>query len=89
MIYADQYVYIDELKHVKLKPEQALPKDELLSKDEVKSVKAVAGQLLWRCSKISPDITLDSYAASNYGKAPKVKCIATTNKAVEKVRRTS
>ena len=40
-IYADQYVYIDELKHVKLRPEQALPKDQLLSKDEVKSMKAI------------------------------------------------
>ena len=52
-----RYVYIDELKHLKLKPEEALPEDKLMNKDEVKSMKAIAGQLLWRCSNTLPDIT--------------------------------
>ena len=52
-----RYVYIDELKHLKLKPEEALPEDKLMNKDEVKSMKAIARQLLWRCSNTLPDIT--------------------------------
>lgn len=52
-----RYVYIDELKDLKLKPEEALPEDKLMNKDEVKSMKAIAGQLLWRCSNTLPDIT--------------------------------
>lgn len=52
-----RYVYIDELKDLKLKPEEALPEDKLMNKDEVKSMKAIARQLLWRCSNTLPDIT--------------------------------
>ena len=52
-----RYVYIDELKDLKLKPEEALLEDKLMNKDEVKSMKAIAGQLLWRCSNTLPDIT--------------------------------
>ena len=87
-IYVDHDVYIDELKYVKLKPDRASQKDELLSKEEIKAVRAIAGQLLWISSNTRPDIAFDSCAASNYGKSPTIKCILTANKTVDRVKRT-
>ena len=86
-IYVDQDACIDELKHVNLKSDRASQKDELLSKEEIKSVTAIARQLLWMSSNIRPYIVSDSCAASNYGNSPTVKCILTANKAVDKVKR--
>ena len=42
VLYVDQDAYIDELKHVKLKPDQVSQKNELLSKEEIKAVRAIA-----------------------------------------------
>ena len=74
-IYVDQDAYIDELKYVKLKPDLASLKDELLSKEKIKAVRTIAGQLLWISSNTRLDIAFDCCAASNYGKSPTVKCI--------------
>ena len=88
-IYVDQDAYIDELKYVKLKPDLASLKDELLSKEKIKAVRTIAGQLLWISSNTSLGIAFDCCAASNYGKSPTFKCILTAKKTVDKVKRTS
>ena len=53
-IYVDQDAYIDELKYVKLKLDRASQKDEPLGKDEIKAVRAIAGQLLMISSHSLP-----------------------------------
>ena len=88
-MYVDQDLHIDELKHIKQKSDQASQKDELLSKEEIKAVRAIVGHLSWISSNTCPDIAFDSCTASNYRKSPTVKYILTVDKTVDKVKRTS
>ena len=53
VLYVGQDVYVDELKHVKLKPGRALQKDELSNKDLTIVLLGIAENVNWEEGEIT------------------------------------
>ena len=88
-ISIDQRSYIESIQPVDLPKERRQQKDEILTKEERRSLKSLSGKMMWVTNQTRPDMAFETCVMSNQGKNPTVKKIIEANKAVKKLKNTN
>ena len=85
-IILDQHKYIAALEEVPLDATRRKMKDDILTEEEVTSLRSASGQIHWAATQSRPDAAYDACVVANYGTNPTVKNLLLANKAIRKIK---